>query len=50
MRQACPWDKDGRLLEAEPARSFVAHGATVAAPVHAFRKFASTTADDMGEC
>ncbi|WP_454747452.1 nitrogenase iron-molybdenum cofactor biosynthesis protein NifE [Ciceribacter selenitireducens] len=50
VRQACPWDKDGRLLEAEPVRNFATHGATVAAPVHVFRKFASTTADDMGEC
>jgi nitrogenase molybdenum-cofactor synthesis protein NifE len=50
VRRACPWDKDGCLLEAEPVRNFATHGATVAAPVHAFRKFASTTADDMGEC
>lgn len=48
--EPCPWDRDGRLIEYERTKSLVANGATVAAPVHAFRKFATTTADDMGEC
>jgi nitrogenase molybdenum-cofactor synthesis protein NifE len=50
VRADCPWDKDGNLTGAKSVSVSAAPEAALAAPVHVFRKFASTTADDMGEC
>jgi nitrogenase molybdenum-cofactor synthesis protein NifE len=50
VRADCPWDKDGKVIGMADAAVPVAPDTPFAAPVHIFRKFASTIADDMGEC
>lgn len=51
VREPAPWDDDGHIREnGETVTRTLVESGPVAAPVHAFRKFATTTADDMGEC
>lgn len=51
VREAAPWDAEGNMLGMVGAGAFdITEEETTVAPVHAFRKFAASTADEMGEC
>ncbi|NKN34779.1 nitrogenase iron-molybdenum cofactor biosynthesis protein NifE [Agrobacterium sp. a22-2] len=50
VREPCPWDGEGNPAEIAVVVSPPSDEAALPAPNHAFRKFLSTTADDMGEC
>ncbi len=50
VRDAAPWDAQGRLSGARPAEPAVADGFDPSFVAHTKKKFAETTADDMAEC
>ncbi|PJI40818.1 MAG: nitrogenase iron-molybdenum cofactor biosynthesis protein NifE [Rhizobium sp.] len=50
VREPCPWDREGNPAEIAAVVSAATDEAALPTPAHAFRKFLSTTADDMGEC
>ncbi len=50
VREAAPWDAEGNLIGGRLLEAESRDDEAVAAPVHLFRKFAATMADDMGEC
>ncbi|MCM2396649.1 nitrogenase iron-molybdenum cofactor biosynthesis protein NifE [Rhizobium sp. S95] len=49
VREASPWDADGNLISSAPNPG-ENDDTPLAEPVHAFRKFANSNADEMGEC